>query len=801
MLNNYLLIALRNLIRQKGYSLINIIGLALGISSAMFIFIWVADEVSMNRFHVNADRIYRVEQDQDYDGKTYHVNVTPFPSGEGWKKEIPEIETTVRITPTGALLTKYGEKAFYESSILCVDSTFFDLFSFPLVKGDPKTVLKEPYSIVLTPEMALKYFGTEDPIGKVIIIDNRYNFKVTGLLKKLPVNNSFRFDFLIPFDFTRTTGAFVDHWGSNNVFTFAMLYKEADPGPVDSKLTECVRKHIDFTGSGIEPGDWNTKFMLAPLKKMYLHEYFGFGHPAGRIQRVIIFSVIGIFILLIAAINYMNLSTARSSRRSREIGLRKTFGSRRPQLISQFLGESVVMSISAMLISVVIIGLLMDPFRLVSGKQISADILLTGQFILGMIGMTLITSVIAGIYPSLYLSGFKPLSILTGDPGDSRGKGWLRKILVVFQFSVSIFLISSTLLIFRQVGYMENRDLGYNQKDLLYVRLFGDLNTHYGALREAIKGNPDVITVSAGLHLPMNIGSNSGNFTWDGKSPDLNPLVSVSRVDYHYADLIQVPIIAGRDFSEEYPSDLASRERQTAGMLINETMAKIIGREDVVGMTINYSGIRGTVVGVIRDFHFLSMRTEIPPLALFLFPENNMRYMMVRLRPGERGPMIEKLRATWNSVIPGYPFEYSFIEDDYDRVYQNEKRSGNLMLYFTVMAILIACLGLIGLSSFMAEKRTREIAIRKTYGSSDWNIVLSMITQFTKLVSIGIAIAIPFTWYFLHEWLKDYAYRTSLSWWLFALPALLALVLATLMVSIQALRASKTNPAVSLRHQ
>jgi putative ABC transport system permease protein len=801
MLNNYLLIAVRNLIRQKGYSFINIIGLALGISAAMFIFIWVTDEVSMNRFHLNTDRIYRVEQDQDYDGKTYHVNVTPYPSGEGWKKEIPEIETTVRVTRIGPLLTKYGEKAFYENSVAFVDSTFLQVFTFPLLKGDPKTALQEPYSVVLTPEMALKYFGTEDPIGKVIILDNKYNFKVTGLLKKLPVNTSLRFDFLMPFDFTKTTGDYVDHWGSNNILTFAMLYKEADPDPVDSKLTECVRHNIDFAGSGRDPSQWKTKFMLAPLKKMYLHEYFGFGHPAGRIQRVIIFSMIGIFILLIAAINYMNLSTARSSRRSREIGLRKAFGSRRRQLIIQFLGESVVTSIAAMVISVVIIGLLFDPFRLVSGKQISADILLTGNFMLGMIGMTLLTSIIAGIYPAFYLSGFKPMAILTGDPGDSKGKGWLRKVLVVFQFSISIFLISSTLFIFRQVSYMQNRDLGYNQKDLLYVRLFGDLNSHYNALKQAIKGNPDIITVSAGAHLPMNIGSNSGSISWDGKSPDLHPLVSVSRVDYNYSSLIQVPIIAGRDFSEEFSSDMYNPEESTGGMLINESLAKIIGREDIIGMNISFSGVTGPVVGVIRDFHFLSMRTEIPPLALFLFPESHLRYMMIRLRPGERGPMIEKLRTTWNSVMPGYPFEYSFIDDDYDQVYQNETRSGSLMAYFTIMAILIACLGLIGLSSFMAERRTREIAVRKTFGSSNWEIVLSMITQFTKLVLTGIAIAIPFTWYFLHEWLKDYAYRTTLSWWVFALPALLALALATLMVSIQAIRASKTNPAVSLRHQ
>jgi ABC-type antimicrobial peptide transport system permease subunit len=635
----------------------------------------------------------------------------------------------------------------------------------------------------------------------VIIIDNKYNFKVTGLLKKLPVNNSFRFDFLIPFDFTKTTGAYVDHWGSNNIITFAMLYKEADPRPVDGKLTESVKNNIDFTGSGIDRSQFNTKFMLAPLNKMYLHEYFGFGHPPGRIQGVIIFSVIGLFILLIAAINYMNLSTARSSRRSREIGLRKAFGSLRKQLVIQFFGESMVTSIVAMLIALIIIGLLMDPFRLISGKQVSAAILLSPDFILGILGMMLFTAIIAGIYPSLYLSGFKPMATLTGDPADSKGKGLLRKVLVVLQFSISIFLISSTFMIFRQINYMQSRDLGYNQKDLLYVRLFGDLNTRYGALKQTIRGNPDIMAVSAGTHLPINIGSNSGRITWDGKDPNLNPLVSISRVDYGYTDLIQVPLKAGRGFSEEFPSDLYNEEKSTGGMLINESLARIIGKEDVIGMNISFTGVTGPVVGVIRDFHFLSMRTEIPPLVLFLYPESRMRYMMIRLRPGDRGPMIEKLRSTWNSVLPGYPFEYTFIEDDYGRMYQNEARAGQLMAYFTIIACIIACLGLIGLSSYMAEKRTREIAVRKTFGSTNGSIVLSMITQFTRLVFIGIAIAIPLTWYYLNEWMKDYAYRATLSWWVFAIPALLALALATLMVAFQAYKASATNPAVSLRHQ
>lgn len=377
----------------------------------------------------------------------------------------------------------------------------------------------------------------------------------------------------------------------------------------------------------------------------------------------------------------------------------------------------------------------------------------------------------------------------------------MRKILVILQFSISIFLISSTLVIFRQINYMQTRELGYNQKDILYIRLFGDQNKHYTSICEALKEIPDIQAISAGSHLPINIGSNSGSITWDGKNPDLNPLVSVSRVDYRYCNVIQVPLVAGRDFTEEYPADMFNPENSTGSMLINETLAKIIGGDNIIGMNISFTGVTGPVVGIFRDFHFLPMRTAIAPLVLFLFPSDRMRYMMIRLRPGDRGPMIEKIKAVWTSVMPGYPFDYSFIEDDYDRTYQNENRAGKLMAYFTVIAIIIACLGLIGLSGYMAEKRTREIAVRKTFGSSNHQIVLSMISQFTQLVIIGIALAIPITWYYLHQWLKDYAYRTTLSWWVFALPAIIAIALSTLMVAYQAYKASRTNPAVSLRHQ
>lgn len=799
MISNYFRIAFRNLIRQKGYSLINIVGLSLGLATSLFIFLWVYDEVSYDRFNENLETIYRVEQDQVYNGKIFHVTVTPYPSGEGWKKAIPEIVETVRFGNCGTLLCKYGEKRFYESSIVPVDSSVFNVFTFPLFKGDPSRALTQPNSIVLSHEMAIKYFGDDEPMGQTIVLDNQHNMQVTGVLEKMPRNSSISFDFLVPFDFTRTLGRYNESWSSNSIFTFAQLNPNSDPGPVDKKLIETVKANIDWSSRSDGSDSYQTKFMLAPLKKMYLHQYFGFIHTARNYRSVIIMTLIGIFILIIASINYMNLSTARSARRAREIGLRKVSGGRRGQLISQFFAESITTSVLAMLVAIILVALLLDPFRMVSSKAIHFDALLSWPFIISLIGMTLFTGIFAGIYPAIFLSGFKPVEVLYGDPSERGGKGVLRKILVILQFTISLLLITGTSIVYLQNNYLRDFERGYEPENILYIQLFGDMNQSYYAIRDAIKTLPEVEYVSASNHVPGRIGSNGGGITWDGKPEDLNPLVSQDAVDFDYCEMMGIPVVEGRSFAPDYPSDLFTDS--TGGFMINETLRKIIDKEDVIGMNLSFMGITGPIVGILGDYNFTSLRNEIPPLATVVADPRYLRFVSVRLSDGDIKSAIAKIEAKWDNIMPDFPFEYRLLVDDFEDQNRAGTRMGKLLLIFTVIAIAIACLGLLGLSAFMATKRTREIGIRKTMGSSAGQIISLMIRQFSWLILVSIGIGIPLSYYLMNRFLQDYANQIQLTWYVFAIPACGLFAVAILAVLYQSVKASKTHPSVCLRYE
>ena len=798
MIKNYFLIAFRNLVRQKSYSFINIFGLAIGITAALLIFMWVYDEISFDRFHENLDRIYRVEQDQFYGGESYHVNVTPYPSGEGWAQDIPEIETAVRFAYYGNLLMSYELKAFYESGIVAVDSTIFSVFIFPLSAGDPETALTQPFSMVLTEELAQKYFGNEDPLGKPVRLDNKYDFTITGVLKKIPENSSFSPDILVPFDFTKTVGMYSDHWGTNSILTFVMLAENTDPVPVDEKLTNVVESHFDFDEG--EEEKYLTKFMLAPLKKMHLHAYFGYGHPPGQIQNVIIFITIGIFILLIAGINYMNLSTARSARRSREIGLRQVFGAKRKNVIFQFIGESMITTILAAVLSLVFVGLLHNKFNQLSGKEIEFSFLFTKEFILGLIGVILFAGSLAGAYPAIFLSRFLPVKVLKGALGEFSHKAWLRKVLVIVQFTLSIFLITGTLLVYKQLKHMQAKKLGYDKDHVFYIRMSDEINSSYSTICEVFKRNHEVVNISASGHLPSNIGSNSSGADWDGKDPEMRTLIGMSAIDFDYIETLKIPIIKGRSISREFPSDLANDS--TGSWLVNEEVVKIMGVENPVGMRFSFSGVsQGRIVGVMKNFHFKSMRNKIEPLAIIAASTAYLRYILVRIGPGDIKHTLNQLEESWKEVLPNYPFDYHFLDEDYDQMYRSEERMGGLLKYFAFISVFIALLGLFGLAAFMAESRTHEIGIRKVLGSSAAGIVCLLTGEFTKLVVIAIIIGVPVSWYFLDNWLQDYAYHTQMSWWIFGLAAAFSILVAILAVSFQAAKAANKNPANTLRYE
>ena len=799
MLVNYFRIAIRNLVKQKGYSLINILGLTLGLSTALLIFIWVFDEVNFDKFHINIDNIYRVEQDQDYNGKTFHVNVTPYPSGEGWEAAIPEIVESVRIANSGVLLCEYDNERFYEAGIIPVDSSFFDVFSFPMAKGNPDIALSQPNSIVLSDEMATKYFGDDEPMGQVLSLDNQHNMTITGVLEKAPKNSTLRFDFLVPFDFVKTLGSYNDSWSNNSIRTYVMLNPNSDPGPVDDKLVQTVKDNIDWAERGGSSDDYLTKFNLAPMTKLHLHSYFGFNHTKRAYRSVWIMAIIGIFIMIIASINYMNLATARSSRRAREIGMRKVGGGTRKQIISQFFTESIVTSFIAVIISVIVVLLSLSPFQLVSGKEISPSQVFSLPFLISLVLMGLFTGVIAGIYPAVFLSGFSPVKVLYGGQSSRGGKGILRKVLVIIQFTMSLLLIIGTTVIFSQNKYMSGFDRGFDGDKLMYMQLFGDMNESYPLIRDAMNQIPEIEYVSAGMHRPGSIGSNGGGIQWDGIPEGLDPLVSQTTVDFDFTEMMGIPIVQGRSFSREYPSDLYTDS--TGGFMINETLEKIIDNEDIIGMNLTFMGITGPVVGVMQDYTFTSLRVEIPPLAMVVTDPTYLRFVALRLADGNRKAVIEKIESKWNEVMPDFPFEYKFVSTDFEEMNRDSARMGTLLLAFTIIAVIIACLGLLGLSAFMAEKRTHEIGIRKTLGSSSLQVTQLMVRQFSWLILVSIVLAIPLSYSLMNSFLQDYANRIGLNWILFAIPSVLIFLVAVVTVSFYAIRASRTSPSICLRHE
>lgn len=793
MFRNFLITAIRSLVRQKGFSLINILGLALGLACALLILLWVQDELSFDRFHEHADRLYRVEEDQYYSGEVYHVNVTPYPSGPIWKDEIPEIEDACRYQwPSGMLFT-YGEKAFYEGGCVAVDSTFFNLFTYEFLYGNKETALTEPYTTVLTEETAKKYFGEKNPIGQSLNVNNQYEFRVTAVLKSIPKNSINQFDLLVPYDYLKEIGQYQDTWGNNSIRTYIKLYENAIIDSVDSKLTSVVKKYNEET---------TTDFMAAAFTGIHLHQYWGYGHDPGAIVFVYIFAAIAIFVLLIACINFMNLSTARSSTRAREIGLRKVSGAGRRSVIFQFFGESILLAFISLIFALIIVSSILEVFNKVSGKDLDFSSLLSPQFLFAMILVTLVAGLISGIYPALYLSAFRPIKVLKGDLSSGMKSGWFRKVLVVVQFTLSVFLIIGTLIIYRQLNYMKSKDLGYDKENMIYFQMRGDIKEKYPTIKDAFLRDSQVIGVSAASHPPHRIGSNSGGGDWDGKDPDQSVLIGNNIVDYDFIETMKIELKDGRSFSREFPGDMASLEDTSANFMINEVLEEIMEKENAVGERFQMWSMQGRIVGVMKDFHYHSVREKIEPLMFMLGFEEYLSWIVLRVAPGDLTKTMKDLEKTWTEIMPGHPFDYSFVDESIDQMYRTEERLGNLLKYFTILAIIIACLGLFGLASFTAEQRTQEIGVRKVMGARVSTVMMLLSKEFSILVIISCFIAIPASLLVMGKvFLQNFEYRTDMAWWIFLAASLAALLIAILTVSYQAARAALTNPADALRYE
>ncbi len=789
MISNYFKIAIRNILRQKGYSLINIFGLAIGLTCALLILLWVQDELSYDKFWEQSANIYRVEQDQNYSGRLYHVNVTQWPAAPIWKDEIPEILQATRYGWSGGQSYRNGDIAFIEQDVRAIDPDFFTIFDFTFKYGNPENAMDDPNSIVLNEETAIKYFGDMNPIGEVLTVNGNYGLTVTGVLDDPPANSVVQPKMLVSIETAKKEGNYIDSWGTNSIGTFVLAQPNSDLNEVNRKLTEVVNNNRDEESL--------TQYMVNPITSIHLYEYFGYDSSNKLIVFVYLFSIIAGFILLIACINFMNLATARSARRAREIGIRKVVGSNRSSLIMQFISESTVIAVLALFVALLFVLLLLPGFNQIAVKEIGVSALLSANFILGMIAITIITGLVSGSYPAFFLSAFRPIKVLKGELSTGRSQN-LRKILVTFQFTLTILLIISTITVYKQLKFMQNKDLGFNYENVVSVNIRGSIRDSYAALKSEMTQLPQVLGVTASSHRPTNIGSNSGGANWDGKDPDYQLIVGASSIDFDYVETLGIELVEGRSFSKEFPSDISDDDHNA--YIINETLKEIMGKESVVNENLSFLGGEGPIVGVMKDFHFRSIHNEIEPLAVLLHPEwfSN---MLIKLAPGVQTNNIQVVEKVWNKILPDYPFEYQLLEEDFESMYRIEMGAGKLLQYLTILVIIIASLGLLGLSSFTAEQRTKELGVRKVLGASIANLVVMMIYQFTKWVFIAIAIAFPIAYYLLNKYLENYAYRIDLSLGIFVLSGLLAIVVAVLTVSYQAAKAAMVNPAKTLKYE
>lgn len=786
MFRNYIKIALRNIKRYKGYSIINIAGLAIGITCCILILLWVMDECSYDMYHDNAENIYRlVNMETDVINNKQSV-VTPIPLAPVIKAEIPEIQFTSRILRAGKMLLSRNDTYFYEDKGIMADPDFFEIFKFPFIRGDRKTALINPRSMVITEEMANKYFGPEDPLGKTLDVNHRSSYTVTGVIENVPRNSHFTFDFVRPFHLYREFGMDFSDWNNVSFYTYLTLKPGSDIKNTAGKIMECEQNHS---------GELDHFYQLQPLKKIHLNSHYLYDiSNHGDIKYVYIFSVIAVLILLIAYINFVNLTTARSANRAKEVGIRKVIGANRKGLLTQFFGESLIYSFLASLTAFILVGFLLPVFNNLTNKQILFEWSNLIIIIPGLIFFTLVSGILAGLYPAVYISSFMPVSAFKGILKSGKKSKYFRRFLVVIQFSLSIILIVSTVIVYKQLQFIKGCDLGYNKDQIITFRTNSNVLSNFDTFKNELLSNTDIEYVSLIDLLPIRPGSGDSGTEWEGKEPGRNLQMQYRAVDYDFLKTFNLEMSEGRFFSPDF-NDL-----RVSGIL-NETAVKAMGIKDPVGKKFK-SAITGemTIIGIIKDFNFQSLHSEIAPLFMSCNPDRFNR-VCVRLKPYNIEESLSYIKNTYKKFSPDYPFEFNFLDRILDSLYRTEQNIGATVRYFTVLAIFISCLGLLGLASFLAEKRTKEIGIRKVLGASTRKILLLLQKEFIFLVLFSSVISFPVSWYIMNNWLNDFAYRTKIEWWIFPASGIAALLIAVITVSYQTLKAAKSKPADTLKYE
>jgi putative ABC transport system permease protein len=802
MIKNYLKIALRNLRKSKAFSFINIVGLAIGLTCFMFISVFVYNELSYDKYPAEAKNIYRVLLSVTGNGSVAVYPDVDIAVGNGMKNAFPEIRSFTRISPASDFI-KYGDKQFKEDHLAFADTNFLQMFSIQLIEGNATSALVEPNSAVVTKDFAKKYFGNEDAIGKTLAVGmNGAGYKVTGIIDKVPDNSHFHFDAFLSLSTWHITN---ETWSNLGPYTYLLLNKNADPKKLEAKFPQLVAKYVvpevqHDMGVSLTEAQKSVNtfiFSLQPLTDIHLQSHTKYEiEPGGDVQYVYIFSALAIFILLLACVNFTNLSTARAFKRAREVGIRKVLGSLKRQLVIQFLAESVLITVLAMLCAFALIFLLLPYFNQLAGKMISFGFFLQYKSILVMLSLCLLVGILAGIYPSFFLSSFNTIRVLKSSlsSGGSR-KNALRSSLVVFQFFVSTALIIATIIVYKQLHFMQNKKLGYNKEQVLFLPDARLLGNNQAAFEQQLLQDSRVASASISRYVPGGIfldGTEIYPKDENGNGTEIHG--NIYHVDYDYAKTLGLHIVQGRNFSRDFPTDSSS------GVVINEAAVRELGwsGKNPVGKTIVRSGQQEyKVIGVVADFNYASAKEKIAPLMMLL--GGNFGGLVIKIKTSDIQGFLADLKKQWNAFNPEGPLGYYFLDDNFAKLYANEIRTQKIFSAFAIIAIIIASLGLFGLSAFVIEQRTKEIGIRKVLGASVQNVLLLVSKEFILLVGIAFIISVPVAWWTMHKWLQDFAYRVNISWWIFAVAGITAILIALLTVSFQAIKAAIANPVKSLR--
>lgn len=806
MFSNFIKITLRNLLKYKAYSFINIAGLAIGIACCILILLFVRDELSYDKFQRNYDHIYRAYLDARIGNNEHFAAVTPEPMAEALVRDFPQVKAAVKLNGFGNPVLRYQDKVFSEARYFWTDSTIFDVFTIEFIKGDAQNALNQPNTLVITEQTAEKYFGDDDPLGKVINYDNRIDLLVTGVVKAFPANAHFHFDFLG--SLVGQTGS-EQFWFRNNYYTYFVLRDGVDPKAFESLMND---KFIEYSSPEIEAATglsmaenieqgFRYRFSLQPLADIHLKSHLEFEiEPNSDIAYVYSFAVIAVGILLIAMINFMNLTTAKSAGRAKEVGIRKTLGSSFNQLIRQFLAESVVISFLAVALAVGLVYLLLPLFNEIAQKEFTAGFLANPGVIFSLILLSVLIGILAGSYPAFFLASFKPVAVLSGKFKLGARGAFLRSGLVVFQFALSIILIAGTLIVYSQLQYIQSKNLGYNKAQVLILHKTDHLGAGLAGFMDELKANPDIIHASNSGHV---IGSSFGSYTFRMKDqPEQAPiLLWLTFTDVDFANTYQFKFKEGRYYSTDRATD-------STAIVVNEAALKVFGiKGDPVGQEVvfvggDYNDRAVRIIGVIEDFHFESFHSKIKPVALKLWGAGDFgSYVSVRIAADQMPETIEYIREKWLRYAGQQAFEYTFLDEDFTKIHAAEQRTGKLFTTFSILAILVACLGLFGLAAYTAAQRTKEIGIRKVLGASVTSILILLSKEFTKWVIISNLIAWPAAYFLMNQWLQDFHYRIDIGIWVFITAGVVSLAVAIITVSSQAIKAAVRNPVKSIGYE